>query len=428
MAMQSMLKPDQLPPARLWRGVWKWLALLPLIWLLIYLCSQTAHLGLGYPMPAEISSNLGATYAPWERVVLAPISTAIIQDIPEWQDTSYEELTHPGVLWVDPTATPLPTVAVTAFPSRSPTSTSTIPATSTATLSIYFTRTPTRTPTRTGTQIISQTPTHTDTPTVTWWIIPTINDTSTPSKTPTYTLTPTITPTTVTPTITPTTVTPTISPTTVTPPPQDPTFTWTPTTITWTPTDTIMPTITRTPTPTAPPCGGSLPPGEPDIGPPDGNFASLPCGGVLILDLVALGFNPIDLSTPDADYDLVFYERKVPSQNANYIEMDWVSVEIGTRLGDSCIDSTWYMGFNWGDDVITNNGRLGTDYYPESDNLEIYTTDLWGSPPLQTGIAIDLDSTALGIPPGLYPCIRIISPFNDPGNDSAEVDAVQILP
>jgi hypothetical protein len=222
----------------------------------------------------------------------------------------------------------------------------------------------------------------------------------------------------------PPTDTPTVTPTWT----ATRTFTPTPTpTITYTPTWTLTPTITRTPTPTQPPCGGNIPPGEPDIGLPDGSFASLPCGGLLILDLPALGFNAIDISQSDADYDLVFYERKVPSQNSSYIELDWISVEIGSGPSGSCAASTWYTAFNWGDYNVTNNGMLGGTF-PELDNQEIPLSFLYGSGNLQTGIAIDLNSSALGIPAGLYPCIRIISPFNDPSNDSAEVDAVQILP
>ena len=123
-----------------------------------------------------------------------------------------------------------------------------------------------------------------------------------------------------------------------------------------------------------------------------GALPALPCGGLLILDLPALGYNPIDLSTPDADYDLVFYERKLPSQNSDYIELDSVSVEIGTGPSGSCATSIWYTGFNWGDYVVTNNGHLGNTF-PEIDNQEIPTSFLYGSAPLQTGIAIDLDST-----------------------------------
>jgi len=236
--------------------------------------------------------------------------------------------------------------------------------------------------------------------------------------TPTHTPTPTYTSTSIPgPTATPT-ITLTITST--------PSRTFTPT-ITLTPTFTNTPTITRTATPTQPPCGGNIPPGEPDIGSPDGSFASLPCGGLLILDLPALGYSPIDLSTPDTAFDLVFYERKLPQQGSDIVELDFVSVEVGTGPSGACDSSTWHYAFNWGDGVVTNNGHLGNTF-PEIDNQAIPTSALWGIPPLQTGIAINLDDLALGIPPGYYPCIRLISPFNWPDNDPSEVDALEILP
>jgi len=147
----------------------------------------------------------------------------------------------------------------------------------------------------------------------------------------------------------------------------------------------------------------------------------------LILDLPALGFNAIDLSAPDSTYDLVFYERRLPPPDSSVIELDWVSIEIGTGPTGACDTGDWYFGFNWGDMIVTNNGHLG-NLFPEIDNQQIPTDILWGTSPLKTGIAIDLDNSSLGIPSGYYPCLRIISPFNYPDNDPSEVDALDILP
>ena len=452
--MQAEPAPLEKRPAGLWRGVWKWLALLPVVLALIFTCSQTAQLGLGYPVPSEVSSRLYATYAPWERVVLAPVSTEIIQDLPEWQDQTIDEITEPGVLWVEPT--PLPPVAEVPIPEPtqgyqatstslallpSEAETATPSPTATATLFFYWptlTHTPTFNTTATlndvfsGTQTPSTTPSRTATPSPTRTLTPTFIISPTPTRTPTPSHTPTetevdaSTPTnTLPPSITPTpTRTHTPTSTSFDDPTNTPTYT---PTITLIPTVTRTPTITPTPTPTQPPCGGNIPPGEPDIGLPDGSFASLPCGGLLILDLPALGYNAIDLSVPDSGYDLVFYERKLPPQDRDLIELDWVNVAIGPGPSGSCATSDWYMGFNWGDGVVTNNGHLGSSF-PEIDNQEIPLSALWGVYPLQTGIAIDLDSSSLDIPAGLYPCIRIISPFNYPDNDPSEVDALQLLP
>jgi hypothetical protein len=185
----------------------------------------------------------------------------------------------------------------------------------------------------------------------------------------------------------------------------------------------VTPTATNTPIP----CGGNIPAGEPDIGPPDGIFASLPCGGLLILDLPALGYSPIDISVPDSAYDLVYYERNWAPPPDYTVMMDWVSVYISQGPSGSCNSSPWYTAFNWGDWVMSNNGHLGSSF-PENDNELIPDSFLWGILPYQTGVAIDLDDGALGIPTGIYPCLRIISPINWPNNDPAEVDALEILP
>ena len=453
--MQPAARPVKEHTAGLWHGLWRWLILLPLIAALIFLCSLTSHVGLGYPVPGEIRSNMRATYAPWERVEIAPISTALIQDLPEWQGTLPEDISQPGNIWSVPTITPpVPPVAsptatsfeisilpATASPTGSlppvgvitltPYPTSTLPfwvptATPTPhttpffliTLTPTFTRTPTLPigPTRTATPTATRTPTTLFSPTATRTPTTLFSPTATRTLTPVFTSTSTL----------PSIITPTYTPT-LTPPPWL-TSTPTPTaTITLTPTITITPTITPTYTPTQPPCGGNIPPGEPDIGAPDGSFASLPCGGLLILDLPALGFNAIDLSAPDSAYDLVFYERRLPPPDSTVIELDWVSIEIGTGPTGACATGDWYFGFNWGDMIVTNNGHLG-NLFPEIDNQQIPTDILWGTSPLKTGIGIDLDNSGLGIPSGLYPCIRIISPFNYPDNDPSEVDALEIVP
>jgi hypothetical protein len=424
-----------------WRDFWRWAVLLPIVTGLIFICSLTAHVGLGYPLPGEIRSNLHATYAPWERIVIPPVSTAIIQDLPEWQGRPPEELTEPGNVWTDPTVIlpvvvePLPTSTEAAIAQA-------LTPTGTSLPSSFATATPRPSPTPTLSSWLA-TATRTLTPTLPAYFTPSITRTSTPSLTLTRTLVPAYTPTPTTqfiPTATytsppPFTQTPTLHPTVTptsttifTPTPATiftPTFTLTPI---FTPTSTtsLTPTITPTPYPTEPPCGGNIPAGEPDIGPPDGSFASLPCGGLLILDLPLLGHSPIDLSVPDLAYDLVFYERRLPPPDSQVIELDWVSVEIGPGPSGACDTSAWYTSFNWGDGVVINNGHLG-NLYPEIDNQTIPLSALWGTLPLQTGIAIDLDSAALGIPPGIYPCIRIISPFNFPDNDPSEVDALEIL-
>ena len=180
--------------------------------------------------------------------------------------------------------------------------------------------------------------------------------------------------------------------------------------------------MTPTPTGTPEPCQPYFPPGEPNIGAPNGAFATLGCGTYIVLDLVAMGYSPIDTTNPDPNNDLVFYERETPSDPGN-IAFDWVSVQIGDGPSGDCASGNWTTVLNWGDGDPTNNGHLGGSY-PENDNQLVPFGDLIGPPGLQTGIGIDLDSF---IPNGTYSCIRINSPFNWPDNDGSEVDALEIL-
>ena len=182
------MQPEPAPvnghPVGLWRGVWKWLALLPVVLLLIFTCSQTAQLGMGYPVPSEVSSKLYATYAPWERVVLAPVSTAIIQELPEWQDQTIDEITEPGILWVEPTQPP----PVAEAPS--PEVTQGYPATSTS-LALLPIEAETSTPSQTPSATLFfywPTLTHTPTPSMTATLSGLITVSPSPSATPSRTV------------------------------------------------------------------------------------------------------------------------------------------------------------------------------------------------------------------------------------------------
>jgi hypothetical protein len=428
------------------RELARWLVLIPLVLLILYGCGLFARIGLAYPLSTDVFSNLKATYAPWEYIIIPPVSTAIMTDIFRGTE-GVGEVIVTGEFWPSPTPSTLtPAYSPTQTSTNTPTSTSRPPDTSTPT---RLPPTPTSTNTSTATQTHTPTivwyywtPTRTSTPGPTRTVTPTIpvpatatvTATTQPTFTPTYTTVPSFTPTwTTIPPITPTptdTTVPSITPTatdtsnpTITPTPTDtptraPTNTSTPT-----PTETPIPTDTPTPTPDL--CPGNMPPGEPNIGSPNGVFAEIPCGSIYLIDLVAWGYNPIDLTLPDTAYDLVYYERETTPPNT--IAFDWVQMDISQGFNNACDEGTWYNALNWGDGLAFNNGHLGSSY-PEIDNLSIPFSALWGSPPYQTGIAIDLDDAALGIPAGYYPCIRIYSPVNWPDNDGSEVDALEILP
>ena len=211
------------------------------------------------------------------------------------------------------------------------------------------------------------------------------------TRTPTGTPTPSNTPT--------ETHTPTATETATNTPTDTPTFT---------PSPTATPTNTPTFTPT--PCPGNAPPGEPDIGGPDGTIYDVPCGGSITLDL---GATPINTGV---GYDLVFYE----SQNGSDVHVDWVTIEVGTTTGN------WYTVFLWGNGTIDGNTSLGAAGYilgePDNYIVPAVAPQFVGSPPYITGIAIDIDAVA---PAGVYQYVRISSPPLD--TDGAQVDAVQVL-
>jgi len=120
-----------------------------------------------------------------------------------------------------------------------------------------------------------------------------------------------------------------------------------------------------------------------------------------------------------AGYDLVYYERDAALPG---IYLDSVTVEV---CADAlCLVS--YLVFNWGDGILDTNTNVGAAGYSpgEPDNQIIPESVLYGTPPLQVGITIDVDAVA---PAGTYGYLRLSAP-GAPLTDGAEVDAVEVLP
>ncbi len=157
-------------------------------------------------------------------------------------------------------------------------------------------------------------------------------------------------------------------------------------------------------------CWQNIPPGEPNIGAPNGIIAEIGCGQARIIDL---GASPI---TTRPGYDFVYYEFENPP---GFVSMDWVIVQVGADLS-----GPWYTVFYWGDGLPDANTNLASLSLPENDNLPIPTTELYGSAPYVSGITIDVDQRA---PAGVYQYLRFLSPFGG-DNDGAQVDAIQLLP
>jgi hypothetical protein len=138
-----------------------------------------------------------------------------------------------------------------------------------------------------------------------------------------------------------------------------------------------MATQTATSTPTA-----TSDPGEPDFGGPDGNTLVLGNGAWIEFNLS--GF----LLDGDSAWDLVYYEKEEIS-SAGKIHLGRVRIEVYDET-----TASWYTIYEWGDGLADsnasyNNGNSEPDGFPVDKSL------LSGAPPLNTGIAIDIDSAAL---------------------------------
>ncbi|HEY4689530.1 MAG TPA: hypothetical protein VIK33_09475 [Anaerolineae bacterium] len=203
-----------------------------------------------------------------------------------------------------------------------------------------------------------------------------------------------------------------------------------------------------TPNPTPIDCDGSTncgaaggPPGT--GGPPP--YASVDPGQYLILDLGS-GNGILNGN----GYDFVFYEREADPIPTGFIQMDAVTVEL------SLDGITWYTAFAWnlGNEALAQNSNVAPlaystggvpginleprycDTQPGATTNEIIfmqasgggpTCDLWGglwgTAPINTGIAIDINGV---IPPPTgegYRYLRITAQ----GPQPAEVDAIERL-
>lgn len=156
-----------------------------------------------------------------------------------------------------------------------------------------------------------------------------------------------------------------------------------------------------------------MPPGEPNIGLPNGIVAEIQCDGYIEL---VLGSQRI---TSHSGYDFVYYE----SIGCSGICLDWVRVEV---CDAAC--STWVTVFDWGDGNPDNNTNVASFAAGgEDDNKDIPAAALHCANGRCTGITIDVD--ALGpVPPSGYRYVRIWSPINWPNNDGAQVDSIEIVP
>jgi hypothetical protein len=179
-------------------------------------------------------------------------------------------------------------------------------------------------------------------------------------------------------------------------------------TATQTPTGTPTSTSTATPTPT-----NTLDPSEPDFGAPDGNGTALGNGGTVVFNLSGFALDG------DSSWDMVYYEMEETSA-AGKIHLGAVKIEIYDQT-----TAAWYTIYNWGDgspdtNASYNNGNSEPDGFPVDKSL------LYGTAPLNTGIALDLDTPAIGQGGSVGDLITQIRVTSLSGT-KCDVDAIQML-
>jgi len=193
------------------------------------------------------------------------------------------------------------------------------------------------------------------------------------------------------------------------------------------------------PNPTPP--AGCPSPAPPDCGdaggPPDGIFSNVSPTQTLVLDL---GPNNGILNGPG--WDLVYYERETPGGPPPLVQMDYVTVELSTDT------TNWYVVFAWslGNESLASSAEVlpfasvpadssycdlvdGASY---SDLIPMGSCGLWGglygTPPYNTGIRIDISLANPPIPSPTgegYRYIRIRQRPDAP--QPAEIDGIERL-
>jgi hypothetical protein len=195
---------------------------------------------------------------------------------------------------------------------------------------------------------------------------------------------------------------------------QTSTATATLSTLATTPTASATPTATATPSQTATSTPTDTPdPSEPDFGGPDGNTILLGNGAWIEFNLS--GF----LVDGDPAWDMVYYEKEEAS-SAGKIHLGQILIEVYDET-----TASWYTVYYWGDgNADTNasysNGNSEPDAFPVDMGL------LSGAPPLNTGIAIDIDSAAITQGAAIGDSITRIRITSLSVND-CDIDALQML-
>lgn len=152
---------------------------------------------------------------------------------------------------------------------------------------------------------------------------------------------------------------------------------------------------------------------EPDFGGPDGNTIGL--GNGISFEFNLSGFFLDGNST----WDVVYYEKEAASP-AGHIRLGAVLIEVYDET-----TASWYTIYNWGDGIADtnagyNNGNSEPDGFPVDKSL------VSGVPPLNTGVAIDIDTPPIGQGGSIGDSITKIR-ITSLSNADCDIDALQML-
>jgi hypothetical protein len=184
----------------------RWFFIIPIVWLLIFICSAISVMGATLPLPTDLLSRNHADYSPWSYAVIHPLREGFIEEIqydfsfldqtlsifnqPSYVSDPFIKPTESVVkISVEATATSAPVILLTTTVTDEIGTDPTYTPTPSPTEDINASPTVSLTPSATNTPGPSPTPTASFTPS------PTPTSSSTPSPTPSLTLTPSLTPT-----------------------------------------------------------------------------------------------------------------------------------------------------------------------------------------------------------------------------------------
>ena len=120
----------------------------------------------------------------------------------------------------------------------------------------------------------------------------------------------------------------------------------------------------------------------------------------------------------NSSFDVVYYEKEETSA-AGKIHLGAVLIEAYDQT-----TAAWYTIYYWGDGVADTNASYSNGAEP--DGYPVDMSALVGVPPLNTGIAIDIDSAAIGQGGGVGDSITKIR-ITSLSNVKCDIDSLQML-